>query len=269
LSRLRPYIIEHSVNYEWKYFRNQVESKQITLDSTIAWLKRNWDSYKAQVVGSPNPAYDLYPEAFIEIISQAPKFADTEVLPETLKMDLTRLIAFYNSWQDVTILSTILVVFKQAAGPRCQIDNIQEAKTALWILLNDTDSTMSHISVQMASMAGKIRNHTFTAAETTALNTMTEKMLAPGSKLYELMQSRVRAHLVNGVAGQKIDVALLAKHGLQAVQKEIEDLVTKMLPIAELNRAVFGKLYAGIVEDIKQGKDAESPTVRKVVFADD
>jgi hypothetical protein len=221
------------------------------------------------VTGSPNPAYDLYPEAFIEIISQASKFSETEILPETLKMDLTRLITFYNSWQDITILSTILVVFKQAAGPKAMVEDIQEAKTSLWILLNDMDSTMSHISVQMASMAGKIRNHPFTAAETTALNTMTEKMLAPGSKLYELMQNRVRIHLVNGVAGQKIDIALLTKHGLQAVKTEIEELVTKMVPISELNRAVFGKLYAGILDDIKSGNDVESPSGKRVIFADD
>lgn len=181
-------------------------------------------------------------------------------------MDLTRLISFYNGWQDITILSTILVVFKQAAGPKCLQDNMDEAKTALWILLNDADSTMSHISIQMASMAGKIRKHTFTAQETNDLNTMTEKMLAPGSKLYELMQKRVGIHLEAGVGGQKMDVALLAKHGLQSVQKEIEELIAKMVPVAELNRAVFGKLYAALLDDIKEGKEHESPTAKMVIF---
>ncbi|KAJ3329195.1 hypothetical protein HDU91_003912, partial [Kappamyces sp. JEL0680] len=128
LSRLRPYIIEHSVTYEWKHFKNQFEAGQVSLANTKTWLKKNWESYKSNTPGSPNPAFDLYPAAFMDIISQASRFSEEDILPETLKMDLSRLISFYNSWQDITILSTILIVFKQAAGQKCQHHDLVEAK---------------------------------------------------------------------------------------------------------------------------------------------
>jgi hypothetical protein len=250
MTKLRPYIVQHGVEFEWKLFRNQLEAGLTRVTITKSWLKRAWEAYK-QTDQSPNPAYDLFPEAFMQLVSYAPRFSDDDVLPETWKMDTTRLVTFYNSWQDITILATILIVFRQISGPKCQNDNVLEAKKGLWILLNDSDSTMSHITLQMASLASKIRGFAMSVKETSDLNTMVEKTLAPGSKLYELVQKRVGVHLENGLHHRKVDADLLIKHGLTALRDEIEDLIAKIVPVADMNRAVYGNLYAGLLEDIK------------------
>lgn len=180
-------------------------------------------------------------------------------------MDMTHMVNFYNSWQDATILATILIVFKQVSGPKCQQADIMTAKEGLWILLNDSESTMTHITLQMSSMAAKIRGFAMTQKEITDLNVMTEKTLAPGSKLYELVQRRVGVHLEAGISRSKIDVDLLGKHGLTALTQEIEELIEKIVPVAELNRAVYGNLYAALIEDIKAGNEATSPLSKLVL----
>lgn len=265
LSRLRPYIVEHAVNFEWKYFKTQIDSGQLTLTNTIAWLTTAWKGYKARVVGSPNPSYDLYPEAFVDILSQAAKYNDEDIFPETLKMDLSKMVSFFNTWQDITILATIMIVFKQAAGPKCSNQDLIDAKSSIWILLNDSDSTMSHITLQMTHLAGKIRGKPMTPEECTGLGTVTEKTLASGSKLYDLVQNRVGMHLQQGITNQPIDMELLTKHGLVILKTEIEDLIKKIVPVCELNRAVYAKLYASIIDDIKQGLDQPSPSSIKIL----
>lgn len=250
MTKLRPYIVQHGVEFEWKLFRNQLEAGLASVTFTKAWLTKCWDQYK-QTATSPNPAYDLFPEAFMEVVSRAPRFSDDNVLPETFKMDTTRLVTFYNSWQDITILGTILIVFRQISGPKCHNDDIINAKKGLWILLNDSDSTMSHITLQMASLASKLRGFPMSVKETSDLNVMVEKTLAPGSKLYELVQKRVGMHIENGLHHRKIDADLLTKHGLTTLREEIEDLISKIVPVADMNRAVYGNLYASLLKDIK------------------
>jgi T-complex protein 11 len=255
MTKLRPYIVQHGVEFEWKLFKNQLEADIISISITKSWLESSWKEYKA--LGNPeNEAFDLFPQAFMHLVSKAPKFNDDDVLPETFKMDTSRLVSFYNSWQDITILATILIIFRQISGPKCQLDNILEAKKGLWILLNDSDSTMSHITIQMASLASKIRGFAMTVKEISELEVMVEKTLAPGSKLYELVQKRVGCHLENGISHLKIDLDLLTKHGLTSLKTEIEELIVKIVPVADMNRAVYGGLYATLMQEIKT-KSAE------------
>ncbi|KAI8896803.1 T-complex 11, partial [Globomyces pollinis-pini] len=206
-------------------------------------------------------------EAFNVLLLKATKYNDHDIVPETLKMDLSRLVSFFNSWQDITILSSILVVYKQAAGPKCTLEDLISTKKLLWVLLNDSESTMSHITLQMGQLAGKVRERPFTKEEVTGLHAVTEKTLAPDSKLYELLQKRVGLHLQNGISNLKMDMEMLGKHGLLPVQSEIEELIKKMVQVTDLNKAIYGKLYSSILDDIKAGLSAESPSSKAILFS--
>lgn len=197
----------------------------------------------------------------------APKFNDESIVPETWTMDVQRIVTFYNSWQDITILGTIMVVFKQAAGPSCTFQELLDAKAKLWILLNDNESTMSHITVQMAESAGTLRGRKFSPQEAKNISTLTENSLSPGSKLYELVQRRVSKHMQDGILGVKLDSELLAKNGLATLGPEIEELTKKLVPVCVLHRAVYGNLYAAALLDIKNGTLKEATEMRKVLKA--
>jgi hypothetical protein len=244
----------------------QLDSGQINLTNTTDWLSKSWKSYTA-AVSSPNPAHDLYPQALIDITLLATRFSDEDIIPETLKMDSTRVVSFFNSWQDITILATIMIVFRQAAGPKCSIPELEQVKKDLWILLNDNESTMEHITIQMAHSAGKIRGKPLSSQETTGMSTVTDNALAPGSKLYELIQKRVGIHLQQGLSKLALRKVDLEKHGLTQVVTEIEELIKKFVPVSDLNRAVYGGLYGAIIEDIKDGIPAESPRTKKFLEA--
>ena len=178
---------------------------------------------------------------------------------------MQRIVTYYNSWQDISILGTIMVVFKQAAGPDTLPADLLEAKTKLWLLLNDNESTMSHITVQMAEMAGTLRRRKFTNQEITNIHTMTENALSPGSKLYELIQKRIAKHIQDGIMGIKLNPDSLHKDGISTLQKDIEDLTKLVVPVCSLHRAVYGNLYAATLVDIKNGTLADAVEMRKVL----
>jgi hypothetical protein len=91
--------------------------------------------------------------------------------------------------------------------------------------------------------------------EITGLQSMTEKTLAPGSKLYELIQSRIGSQIQRALltTPQPIDKTQLEKWGLSSLHQDITDLMEKVKVLGHFNRAVYGGLYANILQDIRQG----------------
>nr|KAJ3422529.1 hypothetical protein HK105_007643 [Polyrhizophydium stewartii] len=295
LTRLRPYVIEHEVEHEWRWFKSQFESGSITLVATKAWLKRALETsghggvatvsraktpdasttaagsvshatkQAATATAPDRGSVDLLSDALLQLILQANKFAKEDIVPETLRMDTSRLISYYNDWQDITILASLLVLFRQAAGPRCTAVHLAEAKRSLWVLLNDSDTTMSHISLQVAHTAGEIRGKAFSDQESKMLEALMEKTLAPESKLYDLIQKRVGENLRAVMETGTADKDMLAKHGLAQLESEVTDLAARISKVSELNRAVYGKMYAGLLDDIRTGDDASSPSAVSVI----
>lgn len=174
-------------------------------------------------------------------------------IPETLRLDSSRLSSYSNDWQDITILSSILVLFRQAAGPKCTHVQLQDMKKNLWLLLNDGDTTLTHVALQITKVAGEIRGRPFETKEQEALSNMIDKTLAPESKLYELLLKRVGSHLRTMCFQRPIDKDALAKHGLNHVETEIEELGRKISKLVDLNKSVYGKLYRSILDELKSG----------------
>ena len=229
----------------------QFEAGVLHLKVTREWLKQG---YTRDQLGHAhkmeNVPHDIFNESLLHLILQASQFSDSTV-PETLRMDKTRLITFFNDWQDITILSSILAVYKGVAGPKCTPQVLEKVKSELWVLLNDTDTTMSHITLHMGQSAGQVRGAPFSTQEQTQLATMTDKTLAPESKVYELMQKRVLLHLLSILCHNSVDKVLLNKHGLLQLENELTLLGQKLTKVCQLNKAVFGKLYTLLLEDIK------------------
>ncbi|KAI8806027.1 T-complex protein 11-domain-containing protein [Cladochytrium replicatum] len=218
LHRLRPYVVDHAIEFEWRWFKEQLDTGGSDVQETSSWLRegiqRHKDGKALQVVPTPStemfkpPKFpDLYAEGLMHIIQQSSSFPDVTI-PETMKMDSTRLVTFYNDWQDITIMASLLIIFKQACGtPKpvssekgaetaAKVPTIQEAKNVLWILLNDAETSMVHITLQMASMAGQMRGKPLDERERELLAGLVDKTLSPDSKLYEIVQKRIAQNIL-------------------------------------------------------------------------
>ncbi|KAJ3171858.1 hypothetical protein HDU87_008248 [Geranomyces variabilis] len=200
LHRVRPYVVEHAAEFEWRWFKDQYELGTVKLDDTMRWmgLALNRRATVKPAAGASLPPLNiqhLHTSAVLHLISQAHLLSlpTTAVpLPETLRMDVSRLVQYYNDWQDVTIMAALLVLFKQACAPKpCRPDQLDSIKRVLWVLLNDHETSMTHVTLQMCKTAGDIRGKPFEPKETTMLTNLVESTLQPESKLYEIIRTRV------------------------------------------------------------------------------
>ncbi|KAJ1547964.1 hypothetical protein HK096_008255 [Nowakowskiella sp. JEL0078] len=203
LHKLRPYVVENAVDFEWRWFKDQIEKDATKLDDTTVWLQGAFE--RSKINSKTLPSFpEIYHDALIHLIEQSINFSDTFKVPETLCMDTSRLVNFYNDWQDITIMASLLIIFKQSCtmpGKTHVPDAVtlesefKEAKKTLWILLNDGDTSLSHVTLQMAAMAGRVRGVMLDAREESLLAALVDKTLSPDSKVYELVSRRVAAVL--------------------------------------------------------------------------
>ncbi|KAJ3217243.1 hypothetical protein HDU67_008265 [Dinochytrium kinnereticum] len=284
LHRLRPYVVEHAIEYERNWFKDNFEEVGTSL--TKAWLT---DAFTRLNTSQPPPTTlptftDVYIEALLNLIGHSHVLAEStkisSLVPETFKMDSVRLVTYRNDWQDITIMSALLILFRQAAGAKCTSTHLATTKRNLWVLLNDAETSMHHIVLELARAAGEIRGAKFSQQETTLLSGMVDKTLSPDSKLYSMISGRVGEHLSGWIKGVlstslgttivattiratdptplpqprptlSLDKTKIARHGLTELEDEIRDLAERLGRLAEFNRAAYFDVYAGMYEEVR------------------
>jgi hypothetical protein len=170
LRSSRMYLIETAVDFEIRYFRDQLDQGKITLDRTKQWFTLAIEKQKT------NPAlntltrtktitksFDLGllqlimdPPADLAASSSAPntstsslKHAYTNNYPETFQFDSYRLMSFHGDVTDITIVYMLLLLFRQLA---CSSTNLAQVD------LPTTTLSASAISDNASSLATRQLN---------------------------------------------------------------------------------------------------------------
>ena len=235
LSRLRPVIVEKAVEYEWRWFKDRLDTQIITLDSTLAW---------AEKIQSETWDYDTFVNASMDLIKDMPTTGGS--LPETFKLDESRFSKINSDWQDITILSSILLLFKQLVGAKATQNQILEIKNAVWILINDPECTLQDTILELVHRAEKIRSEPLTEAQKASFESMLIKTLDRENSIYNLLFSRIQTQIVNMVKGNELE---LVKNGLQPFENEIKNLGSSVKETLELHWKVFGEFYTTILNN--------------------
>ena len=209
------------------------------MQKTIKWIQKHF---------KPDSKKDYFAEAVLQLISGASNIS--ELLPETFDLDKSRIVKLYNDMQDVTILSTILVIYRGIISNLGAFDHLMKIKQDTWVLLNDTESTMEHVTLYLAKQAGVIRKRELLQEEITNLGNVLDKTLAPNSKIYEMMQSRVHNTLFAMITNETSEID---KYGLLQVENELKELVKKIQQLVAVNKMVYSHLYNAIIEDLQSG----------------
>ena len=169
--------------------------------------------------------------------------------PDPFWVDIGRVQSFHNDWQDISIVCTLLLIFRQAAGPQTTASDIFEMKRILWILLNDSETMMANVTLQLCHNAAAIRGTDFSSAETSMLSSLIDKTLSFENKMYDLVQQHVAKRLLYYLNHSTLeDPSILSKYGLSELTDEMKDLGERMKGLARHNRYTFRELYDGIFE---------------------
>ncbi|KAI8611792.1 T-complex 11, partial [Chytriomyces sp. MP71] len=175
-------------------------------------------------------------------------------LPEILGMDVPRLNTFRSDLQDIVILSCLLMLYRQIAGPK-SATNIKTMKENLWVLLNDSETSLAHVVAEMVRGAGTVRGVPVSVAEAKVMDGVVDKTLAPDSKVFGMVTGRVMDLLfgwmvTHTIRAMVIDKAKLAKYGLVELEGEVQDLAHRLGEFARYNRTVYFDLLSSFYEEV-------------------
>ncbi|KAI8830334.1 T-complex protein 11-domain-containing protein [Chytriomyces cf. hyalinus JEL632] len=218
LQRIRPHVVEHAVEFESNWFKDEIRWKRASTKLSEIWFKTAYQQMISPTIPAlndpssssepPKPTPPMlyqfakptlthvYTHAVLDLIQNSPALTDdpdsATDLPEVLSMDVSRLSTFRNDVQDIIILSSLLMLYRQIAGPKSNVGaHMKTMKENLWVLLNDSDTSLSHIVSEMVRGAGTVRGNPISAGEAKVLDGLVEKTLAPESKVFLMVASRV------------------------------------------------------------------------------
>ncbi|GAC77252.1 hypothetical protein PANT_25d00053 [Moesziomyces antarcticus T-34] len=228
LRSARPFLVETAVDFEIRWFKEQIEQGKMSLDKTTAWMRQALSEAsddsglpRSQVMvtafnrGMLQLIFDV--PGTLPVLSQvatplgSPSSSSLNntfatLYPETFQFDAYRMMTFHNDVSDLTIVYMLLLLFRQLCGtplddgaplPACVGSLVQRQlksiKGEIWCLLND-----ANLAVQTAAPSAKTQQ---------LLNSWMETNLRSGSALHKICQSRLR-DVVLGMLTDKVRSSL-------------------------------------------------------------
>jgi len=104
LTRIRPYVLTHTVEFEWKFFKDQLDKKNITDVNT-----RNWIQMSLQNQPANSSFNDIFYAGFLKLLLT---YNQNRIVPETFRLDKSRIVTFYNEWQVKLFFINIIIFLK-------------------------------------------------------------------------------------------------------------------------------------------------------------
>lgn len=143
LRSARPYLVETAVEFEARWFRDQIVGNKLALDRTTAWFGASWRnlaSESAAAESRPSRTARIskaYNDGFLNLVFDPPgtdsdgltlhsrtaggaplsssslNHSYSAAYPETFQFDAFRLMTFHNDAIDLTIVYMLLMLFRQ------------------------------------------------------------------------------------------------------------------------------------------------------------
>lgn len=219
LRTLRPYLLDTAVEFEQKYFADQLERKVISFHRTISWLVRSWNKVHMNPAISNKGLQAAFSDGLLGLVTRGQSLCS---LPESFHLDQYRLLTFHNDFTDLVTLALLLLLYRQLAGAKVTNDETIEIKREIWALLDDETSrrsgpatsipgrhspsasrstwsiSMQNVVMQIVRRAktrGRASTYIPTSADMSLVTSWMDRHLNPDSGLFKLVQSRLVTHL--------------------------------------------------------------------------
>ncbi|GAC94676.1 hypothetical protein PHSY_002249 [Pseudozyma hubeiensis SY62] len=182
LRSARPFLVETAVDFETRWFKEQIEQGKMSLDKTTAWIQQALaSSSSADADASRNDVVKAFNQGMVQLIFDVPgslplvspvatpvgspsssslNHTFASHYPETLQFDAYRMMTFHNDVSDLTIVYMLLLLFRQLCGTplddggalppsvsSIMQDQLKGIKSEIWCLVNDANLCLSSTSV--------------------------------------------------------------------------------------------------------------------------
>uniref|UniRef100_A0A2K6MM48 T-complex 11 family, X-linked 2 n=1 Tax=Rhinopithecus bieti TaxID=61621 RepID=A0A2K6MM48_RHIBE len=291
IQSFRPYLQEHSIQYEQAKFQELLDKQPSLLDYTTKWLTKAATDITTPCPSSPDspsssrsvacslpngagnnseppsPTMVLY-QGYLNLLLWDP---ENEEFPETLLMDRTRLQEMAFQLHQLTVLASVLLVARSFSGeilfssPEF-VDRLKCITKAL------TEEFISRPEETMLSVSEQVSQEIHQGLEDMGLTTLSSENTA--SLLGQLQNITKKENCIRSIVDQRIRLFLKCclLHGMQEsllhfpgglilIERELAELGWKFLNLMHHNQQVFGPYYAEILKNIIHPAQAQETDV--------
>ena len=281
LETIKPFLKNEAIGFEHKKFKEALENKNVKLENTRVWLERAFEQLK-NTVEQRNPEQIENLELkfkFSRVLDQAylsllfsPTAIDPSTLPETLKLDASRLFSFQNELQAVAVTAAVVhlaqnlvpvlkresLVLKQLAKNMFRLlnESTTNLETISGLIVDTANQVLHQQSKQMAELSNLTSNPTaqklveLPQEKITLVHSMVEKTLSLKDPFLNVICRRIEkiTRLYLEDEGKKRG---FASNGLGIVEQELETLLKKIGMVTKYNRNVYGEYYDQLLSQLK------------------
>ncbi|OBS74166.1 hypothetical protein A6R68_15296, partial [Neotoma lepida] len=275
IKNIRPYLQEHSIQYERAKFQELLDKQPNLLDCTTKWMTRAVtdvstplpstsvpSSFSSGTMSSfPSPKPDPEPPSLTTVLYQGYlnlvlKDHGNEEFPETLLMDKARLQTMKSKLRHLTILASVLLVARSFScgvlfsSPEF-VDKLKCITKAL------TEEFSSKPEESMLSVSEQVSQEIHQGLKDTGLTALSSEhraslvgQLRNIAKKENCIQQRIhlflKCCLIRGMQESLLDFP----GGLLFIEPELAELGWKFVNLMHHNHHVFGPFYAEILKNI-------------------
>ncbi|CAO3585748.1 unnamed protein product [Absidia cylindrospora] len=269
LKALRPHLVPVAVDYEHDAFAKAIGLGTVGMAKTRQWLQlalqrltnkrieQRENSTTSASVESQFTTTMVVNEGYIGLFTATSAW-DRLTCPETVLLDVERIIAYQNDLQEVVIVAALALL-----GKNTGIKQVKSFTKKIFLLLNNTredgDGTtnLEHLSAEMERAISSDNGDTVMDENKKQwIRSIVGKTLSHSDPVYGLLEKRcasiIRQHLATGGF---VDDTVILQSGLEPVQPQLQALCIRVNMFAEHNRRVYGSWYHEMVTDLQQHND--------------
>ncbi|KAG8177980.1 hypothetical protein JTE90_019991 [Oedothorax gibbosus] len=268
ISRLRPHLQQHSIEYEQKKFKEILQSLESLsppvdgLKFTRLWLQNVYDEISAEEGRSEEPQNSVViRRAYLKIL----RWTAPENFPETLHLDHARFITLGDDLTVMILTATVILVTYSNVGPAIQgiTDFKNTLKSHVQILLSDApqikgkqlEEKLEAVGLQVAKEVNEcLETHGYSALgmdQESTLVALIKKISDEDHTVYQLITKRVLEFLELALGTTS---SLKIPPGLSSLQNELSVFAGQFLSLIRHNLSVFSEYYNQIIDTRKSFK---------------
>ncbi|XP_051173039.1 T-complex protein 11-like protein 1 isoform X2 [Leptopilina boulardi] len=263
ITMMRPNIIASSIEYEKMKFAEFLKVQTDGLNYTRKWLLLHLDEKKiATALNDSNTikqiTHCLLAEAYLDLLQ-----FDFTPNAETLMLDQGRLLELRDKTNRMSIISSVLLLVNNIAGPAIQgVSSFKmKIKDHLNVILEsvhsnkDLETVMPNVLVQvkadLKATLEEIGAPPMPSEIETILDGQILDLVNPEHKIRYLVNLRIRQFLEKLILSQSAAPQQIPP-GLSSLQQELASISAQFLILVSHNRSVFGDYYQDIVAEALQ-----------------
>jgi len=271
IQMLRPYLVQHGVEYEREKFAARFLTGQWRLLNTEAWLKKvlaspeNASHLSSIAQGDAMAHRNLLSRAMKCLLQQPVRIEICSNLPETLRYDGLRMTKFRDEQDRITLVAVYSSLLRQFLSVQCPSLNSHQSEcmgstilaleTRLYVLLQGVGNTvlLSCLMEEVLECARQIckkEEAVFSGAQASILQGMLHNAAKPKSPLFDLVSERISAVTNLYMCGEAQNAhKAMTCFGLASFQSKLEVTGYGLHRLFMHNLAVHGDVYSKILRD--------------------